>query len=318
MQIVNLSPLVLGAVVAVSAFDVRAFAAQLPPEIRSWQMSWGARAAGYLDGGSVATLRSSVADQAMFRQPEMAGVLAASAVRTAPLPAVSAAQQQPPSAASTEVEVVFWQSIANSTNPAEFEAYLFQFPNGVFRALAEIRLAALESPAGTAGNTVAGGGPAHPELGTAFRPDRTCGDQPAAGSCWTEIAGQRGCHVWNESYDVNASVIWTGVCSGGLARGMGSLTWVWDDRELVDTGHLQDGKMNGHWVLQRPPMGILEGPMVDGVPQGHWVFRTDGWIEEGPMVDGVQHGDWFRRWDSGDSRQPRRFRWEHGELVEPR
>ena len=27
---------------------------------------------------------------------------------------------------------MFWQSIMNSTNPADFEAYLAQFPNGVF------------------------------------------------------------------------------------------------------------------------------------------------------------------------------------------
>ena len=32
-------------------------------------------------------------------------------------------------------------------NPVEFEAYLAQFPNGVFRALAEARLAALRAPA---------------------------------------------------------------------------------------------------------------------------------------------------------------------------
>ena len=37
-----------------------------------------------------------------------------------------------------EQENLFWQSILNSTNPAEFEAYLAQFPNGVFRGLAEI------------------------------------------------------------------------------------------------------------------------------------------------------------------------------------
>ena len=35
----------------------------------------------------------------------------------------------------------------DSTNPAEFEAYLAQFPNGVFRALAEARLAELRAPA---------------------------------------------------------------------------------------------------------------------------------------------------------------------------
>ena len=49
--------------------------------------------------------------------------------------------------ASAEQETVFWQSIVESTNPADFEAYLAQFPNGVFRALAENRLAALRTPA---------------------------------------------------------------------------------------------------------------------------------------------------------------------------
>ena len=44
-------------------------------------------------------------------------------------------------------ENLFWQSIVNSTNPAMFEAYLAQFPNGVFRALAEARLAELRAPA---------------------------------------------------------------------------------------------------------------------------------------------------------------------------
>ena len=76
-------------------------------------------------------------------------------------PAVSTAEQQPSPAATSEVEVVFWQSIANSTNPAEFEAYLSQFPNGVFRALAEVRLAALRSAANdppTAAVRPAGGG----------------------------------------------------------------------------------------------------------------------------------------------------------------
>ena len=69
-----------------------------------------------------------------------------------PLPATppASAAQQPPPAATPEQENIFWQSILNSTNPAEFEAYLHQFPNGVFRALAEARLAVpRERPDGT-------------------------------------------------------------------------------------------------------------------------------------------------------------------------
>lgn len=72
----------------------------------------------------------------------------------APPPANSATASARPSAAArvppatAEHEMVFWQSIADSKNPVEFEAYLSQFPDGVFRA--EARLAALRGrPDGT-------------------------------------------------------------------------------------------------------------------------------------------------------------------------
>ena len=108
--------------------------------IRSWQSSRGGRATGYLDGPSVEALRP-------------AGVS---------MPEVAAAAQAPP-AATAEQENLFWQSISNSTNPAEYEAYLSQFPNGVFSALARARLSALQSPSGASasagGTRVVVGGP---------------------------------------------------------------------------------------------------------------------------------------------------------------
>ena len=58
--------------------------------------------------------------------------------------------------ATPEQETLFWQSIADSTNPAVFEAYLAQFPNGVFRTLAQVRLAELRVPVG---DVAAAGGP---------------------------------------------------------------------------------------------------------------------------------------------------------------
>ena len=103
--------------------------------IRRWQTSRGSRATGYLDGSSVAALRPSAVGQRTFRQREPSGADAA-----AP-PGVSAAPPQPPPAASAEQENLFWQSVMNSTNPAEFEAYLRRFPNGLFSELAEARLA---------------------------------------------------------------------------------------------------------------------------------------------------------------------------------
>ena len=53
-------------------------------------------------------------------------------------------------AALVEQETVFWNSIRDSSNPAEFEAYLKQYPAGAFRALATVRLTALRGSA-TAG-----------------------------------------------------------------------------------------------------------------------------------------------------------------------
>ena len=127
--------------------------------IRSWQTSRGARATGYLDGGSVAALRPAGPGVRTFREREPAGVAAASPAAPASPPAVSAAQQQPPTA-SAEVELVFWQSISTSTNPAEFEAYLRRFPNGMFSELAQIRLEALRggtnAPPASVGRSVGG------------------------------------------------------------------------------------------------------------------------------------------------------------------
>lgn len=44
---------------------------------------------------------------------------------------------------ASQSEIVFWESIRNSSNAADFEAYLRQFPNGVFFRLAQNRLIAI-------------------------------------------------------------------------------------------------------------------------------------------------------------------------------
>lgn len=43
-----------------------------------------------------------------------------------------------------EMELAFWQSIQNSDNAASFEAYIEQFPNGTFAALAKVKIEVLE------------------------------------------------------------------------------------------------------------------------------------------------------------------------------
>ena len=54
---------------------------------------------------------------------------------------------QPPSPAVVSIspEVVFWQSIERSTDPADFAAYIQQFPQGTFLPLARARLASLSA-----------------------------------------------------------------------------------------------------------------------------------------------------------------------------
>ena len=51
---------------------------------------------------------------------------------------------QPPAAVDTEA--VFWQSIAGSRNPADFQSYLDRYPRGTFAGLAQNRLASLAAP----------------------------------------------------------------------------------------------------------------------------------------------------------------------------
>jgi hypothetical protein len=53
----------------------------------------------------------------------------------------------PPARPQPEQEVVFWESVRNSTNPAELSAYLARYPEGAFAALARARLDALAAAA---------------------------------------------------------------------------------------------------------------------------------------------------------------------------
>jgi hypothetical protein len=55
-----------------------------------------------------------------------------------------AAQPEPPAA---DRELAFWASVKDSRDPADFQAYLEQYPSGTFAALARNRLAALQPQA---------------------------------------------------------------------------------------------------------------------------------------------------------------------------
>ena len=98
--------------------------------IRGWQTSRGTAATGYLDAAGAAALGAPVA------------VVAAPPEVPAPEP-----RDPAPSAVLAQQENLFWQSIMNSANAADFEAYLRRFPDGVYADLARNRAAAVAPPA---------------------------------------------------------------------------------------------------------------------------------------------------------------------------
>jgi uncharacterized caspase-like protein len=59
------------------------------------------------------------------------------------IPAAIASQPAVAGASAADKEALFWQSIEASTNAKDFEAYLEQFPNGIFAPLARNRIEAL-------------------------------------------------------------------------------------------------------------------------------------------------------------------------------
>ena len=229
--------------------------------IRSWQSARGARSTGYLDGPQVEALRG----RGGSRPPAAAGAAAAD---------------------SGGLELAFWQSIQNSTNPAEFEAYLRRFPNGVFSELAQVRLAALRGSTGGA-TTIAGQGVG----GT------------VTSASGTRASGGSAClSVWNG---------WSRRCAATSGRDVPSRSngrvrgWLGPrERKRSGGSALEIGRrIPGAWWMGSPTatrssamkMGPSPkaGPYVNGEMNGNWVLRSaDGAVEEGPFVDGERTGHW--------------------------
>ena len=128
-----------------------------------------------------------------------------------------------------------------------------------------------------------------------------CEGQTEGAECWKQLASHPGCHVWDDHYYVDQAVTWTGGCTGGLASGTGTLTWVRDGKENKYSGLLRDGKEHGQWVLSFADGTVLEGPYVDGKRHGRWVVRyANGNVWEGPYVEGKRHGQWVERLANGN------------------
>jgi hypothetical protein len=97
----------------------------------------------------------------------------------------NAAGAQAPERATEELraEMVFWESVRSSSDPADFRAYLEQYPNGKFAALARNRLSALNpQPAIPAPATAPAAAPPAPRASGSV----------SVGDTWTYRVAQRG------------------------------------------------------------------------------------------------------------------------------
>jgi uncharacterized protein len=96
----------------------------------------------------VALAKSVQADQTPAYYDEVVGSACLSGSCNEGSTAEVAKEPPPPTPATREanVEIVYWNSIVASTNRADFEAYLHDYPSGTFAALARNRLAALTAP----------------------------------------------------------------------------------------------------------------------------------------------------------------------------
>ena len=207
------------------------------------------------------------------------------------------AQQNAP-VPTPEQENIFWQSIVDSTDPADFESYLQQFPNGVFRSLAQNRLRAFEKtthagPAGTA-----------PAAEPTHAPEPTCKGHDSGVHCWQELASHSGCYVWDDRYVAGKPVSWSGACVAGRASGTGTIRgtvrWFEDPPEYESRGAYVEGKKEGQWTERTANNLVEEGPYVDGRRHGHWVERFEaGDFSQGPYLNGKRHGEWVWQDDDG-------------------
>ena len=204
--------------------------------------------------------------------------------------------------ATPEQENIFWQSIMNSTDPADFESYLVQFPNGVFRSLAQNRLRAFEKP--TQAAEINAEPPPESERPRVPEPSCDFDSNDKWFDCWYEMTSPADCYAWRPLEDWYGHPEWTGQCVDGLANGRGELAVMTQDSlrgrevEVRHTGSFRDGKKHGAWVETYGRVYVSEGSFVDGNKHGRW--RTT-WPEDGDsptklMLEQYEHGERTEVW----------------------
>jgi hypothetical protein len=196
------------------------------------------------------------------------------------------------------LERTFWESVKDSKDPKEFEAYLDQFPDGVFASLARNRLnlariledstrraqaAAPNSPL-FAPSPATGSGSVVPVPATATLPVPPQA-APQGGSPPAE----------QMALAANASTP-----RAIAASPSGPPTRVLTDGSQYQ-GDLLNGKLHGNGRLVNSTLGTYEGQFVNGKldGKGRLVSPTLG-TYEGDFVNGSRQGKGDLRWPNGD------------------
>lgn len=138
--------------------------------------------------------------------------------------ALSPPSQPPPQPSVTtqkgpDQETAFWQSIKDSKDAADFQAYLKHYPNGSFADLAKNRLAALQPPNSATLNTGQG------RIPTSFRWYYQF--DPKGWRNWSRVDNQ----TWVEQYDTGQTSKFS-VLGPGIVNGCDGLMLLKDNNSL--------------------------------------------------------------------------------------
>lgn len=124
---------------------------------------------------------SSLTGAFYFKAPQQAAAAPQPAAQVAPAaPAAQAATAATAGQEAGESERLFWESIKDSTDPAEFEAYLAQYPNGHYSGLARLKVSRLSGASQAANNQAANNQAANNQAGQQRTAEATQPAQPAA------------------------------------------------------------------------------------------------------------------------------------------
>ena len=73
--------------------------------------------------------------------------------------------------------------------------------------------------------------------------------------CWKQVSGKR-CRLWDDLYNHDQQVTWSGACAGGVAVGEGTTVWTSNRVRSEMTGTYVNGKRHGRWVAREKSIHV--------------------------------------------------------------